>query len=252
MDHKQTPRAVRPRVAAFEYPATGALPRTTFGLNLALTRNVQDVSQTPRERLCGLGTISFVQTEMLLTPSDRLGTPHGHRPQRGTQQSDVVGVRAGDCSADRHTAGIGHDGSLDAKLTAIGGVFAGFFPRPTAPWSWNRPTLANAMRSRVAHHTFADIFSRSVERRVVGSIPESTDARCLTPRTAAATLSIDNRCATNRRCRWRRVGDWLAAARPLDCADTWVTTARIVPTFSQASAQNDYTNQSAYPPPCEE
>ena len=72
--YKKTPRAVRPRVAAFDYPATCALAGTTFDLNLALARNVQDVSQTPRERLRGLGTISFVQAEMLLASSDRLGT----------------------------------------------------------------------------------------------------------------------------------------------------------------------------------
>ena len=249
---KKTPCAVRPRVAAFDYPATCALAGMTFGLNLALARNVQDVSQTLSERLRGLGTISFVQAKMLLAPSDRLGTPHGHRPQRGTQQSDVVRVRAGDCNADRHAAGVGHDGSLDAELTAIGGVFAGFFPRPTVPWSWSRPTLANAMRFRVARHTFGDIFSRSDGRRAVGSILGSSDAPCWMNRTAAATPSTGSPCATNRRFRWRRLEDLLGGDRPSDCADTWVTAAPIFATFSPASAQTDRTNRNACLPPCEE
>ena len=247
---KKTPRAVCPRVAAFDYPATCALARTTFGLNLALARNVQNVSQTPGERLRGLGTISFVQAEMLLATSDRLGTLHRYRPQRGTQQSDVVRVRAGDCNADRHATGVGHDGSFDAELTAIGGVLAGFFPRPTAPWSWSRPAIANAMRFRVARHTSANIFSRSGRRLAVGPILESSDAPCLANRTAAATLSTGSPFATDRRFRWRRLADSREADRPSDCADTLATTALAAATFSPASAQTGRTNRDAYPPPC--
>ena len=218
---KKTPRAVRPGVAALDYPATCALAGTTFGLKLALARNVQDILQTPGECFRGLAAISLVQAEMLLIPSDRLGTPHRHRPQRGTQQSDVVSVRAGDCNADRHAAGVGHDGPFDAELTAIRGVFAGFFPRPTVPWSWSRPMLATAMRFRNVRHTFANIFSRSDRRRGDGPIPESTDAQCLKLRTAAAVPSTDSRYATDRGCRWRRTGDLRVADRPLDCDDTW-------------------------------
>jgi len=239
-------------VAAFDNPTPRALAPTTFDLDFALARNVRNISQTSGESLRGLAAITFVQAEMLFAPSHRLGSWHGHRLQRGLQERDVVRVRAGDRNADRHAASIGHDRSLDAELTAIGGVFAGFFPRPAAPWSWNRLTLANAMRFRVAHRRFADIFSKSNERRDAGSTPGSTDERCLRFRTAAAALSIGSRCATNRRCRWRRGGDSLAAARPWDCADTWATAAQTAATFSRASAQNDYTNRNAYPPPCEE
>ena len=249
---KKTPRAVRPGMAAFDYPATCALAGATFDLHLALARNMQNVSQMPRKRRRGLGTVAFVQAKMLLAPPNRLGTPHGHRPQRGLQQSDVVRIRAGNGDADRHAAGVGHDGPFDAELTAIRGVFAGFFPRPTVPWSWSRPTLANATRFRDVHHTFEDIFSRSDRRRGDGSILESTDARCSKLRTAAAVLSTDSRYATNRGCRWQRSADLREAARPSDCADNWATTAQTVATFFQASAQNDYTNRNSYSPPCEE
>ena len=250
--NKKTPRAVRPRVAAFDYPATCALAGTTFGLNFALARNVQNVSQTPRECLRGLGAVTFVQAKMLLAPSSRLRTPHGHRLQRGTQQSDVVRIRASDCDTDRHATSIGHDGSLDAELTAIGGVCAGFFPRPTVPWSWNRPTLANAMRFRVVRHTFADTFSRSGGRLAVDSIPESTDAPCSAHRTAAATLSTGSPFATDKRFRWQRRADSREADRPSDCADTLAAAVQAVATFSPASAQTDRTNRDAYPPPCRE
>lgn len=216
---KQTPGAVRPRVAAFDYPAACALTWTTFDSNFALTRNVQNVTQTSGESFRGFAAVAFVQAEMLFASSHRLGTRQGHRSQRGPQQRDVVSVCSSDRNADRHAAGVRHDGSFDAKLTAIGGVFAGFFPRPTAPWSWSRPTLANASRFHVWRRRFAGTFSRSGERHDDGPIPGSTDVRCLANRTAAATLSTGSRCATDRRCRWRLAGDSLAAVRPSDCVD---------------------------------
>jgi hypothetical protein len=249
---EQTPRAVRPGVAAFDHPTARALPRATFGLDFALARNVRDIAETSRERFRGPAAVTFVQAEMLSAPSDRLGTWHGNRSQCGTQQFDVVRVGAGDRDAQRHAATIGQDGSLDAELTAIGGVSAGFFPRPAAPWSWPRRVLANATRFRVAHHTFVDISSRSGGRRVVDSIPESSDAPCWTNRTEAATLSTGSPCATDKRFRWRRPADLLGAAHPSDCADTWATTALTAATFSPASAQTDRTNRDAYPPPCKE
>jgi hypothetical protein len=172
--------------------------------------------------------------------------------QRGPQQLDIVSVGAGDRDAQRHAAAVCHNGTLDAELTAIGGVFAGFFPRPTAPWSWLRPTLASATRSHVASHTFAGIFSTSDGRPGVGSIPESTDAPCWMNRTAAAMPSTGSPCVTDRRFRWRRPADLLWDDRPSDYADTWATAAPTAATSSPASAQTDRTNRNSCSPPCEE
>jgi len=247
--HKQAPRAVRPGVTSFDYPAASTLPGATLWLDFALTRDVRNITEASGESFCGPTAVAFVQTEMLPTPSGRLGTRQGNRLQRGTQQLDVVSVGTGDRDAQRHAATIRHDRSLDAELTAISRVFAGFFPRPTAPWSWLRPVLASAIRSRVACHTFADIFSRSDEISGVGSIPESTDAPCWASRTVAAMPSTGSPYATDRRFRWQRPADLLGADLPSDCADTWATTAPTVATFSPASAQTDRTNCIAYPPP---
>ena len=246
---KQTTCSVRPRVAAFDHPTASALPGATFRLDFALTRDVWNISEASRESFRGPTAVALVQAEMLPVPSDRLGTRHGHRLQRSPQQSDVVGVGASDRDADRYAAGIGHDRAFDAELTAIGWVFAGFFPRPTVPWSWPRPMLANAIRFRVARHTSANISSRTGRRRAVGSILESSDAPCLANRIAAATLSTGSLFATDRRFRWRRLADSHEADRPSDCADTLATTARTAATFSPASAQTDRTNCIAYPPP---
>jgi hypothetical protein len=130
--------------------------------------------------------------------SDATGLPGQDGPPRRR------GVGTGDRDAQRHATAIGHDGSLDAKFTAIGGVFTA---PPAAPWSWPRRVLASARRSRVARHTFADIFSRSDGRPGGGSIPESTDVPCWTSRTGAATPSTGSPCATERRFPWRRPAD---------------------------------------------
>jgi len=246
---KQTPRTVRPRVATFDHPTASALSSATLHLHFAFTRNVRYISKASRKRFRGTTAVAFVQTEMLPTPSDRLGTRQGNRLQRSTQQFDVVSVGTGDRDAQRHAAAVRHDRSLDAELTAIGGVFAGFFPRPTVPWSWLRLTLAIASRSRVSCHTFAGIVSKSDGTPGVGSILESTDAPCWMNRTAAATPSTDSPCATDRRFHWRRPADSLGGDRPFDCADTWATAAPTVATFSPASAQTDRANCIAYQPP---
>jgi hypothetical protein len=250
--HQQTPCAVRPGMISFDHPTASALSSPALWFDFALTRDVRNVAETSGESLRGPTAVTFVQTEMLSAPSGRLGTRYGYRLQRGPQQRDIVSIGASDRDAQRHAAAVRHDGAFDTELTAIGGVFAGFFPRPTAPWSWLRPTLASATRSRVSCHTFAGTVSRSDGRPGVGSIPESTDGPCWRNRTAAATPSTGSPCATDRRFHRRRPANLLGGDRPSDYADTWATAALIVATFSPASAQTDRTNRNAYSPPCEE
>jgi len=249
---KQTSCAVCPGVTAFDDPAGGTLPSAPLHLSFALSGNVQNIAEASRESLCGLAAVSFVQAHVLLGSSSGLGTGHGNRLQCGTQQRSVVSVGPGDGDPQRHTAAIGYDGPLDAQLTAIGRVFAGFFPHLTALWSWSRPLLANASRFRDAYHRFVDTSSRIDGRRVVGSIPGSIDVPCSANRTAVATPSIDSPSATDRKYHWLRPADSPEAAHPSDCADTGATTVRTAATFSRASAQIDLSNRNSYPPPCKE
>lgn len=249
---QQTPCAVRPGMTAFDHPTASALSSSTLWLDFALARDVRNIAETSGESLRGTTAVTFVQTEMLSASYGRLGTRYGHRLQRGPQQRDVVSVGASDRNAQRHSAAVRHDGTLDTELTAIGGVFAGFFPHPTALWSWLRPTLASATQSRVSCHTFAGIVSRGDERLGVGSIPESTDAPCWMNRTAAATPSTGSPSATGRRFHWRRPVDLPGGDRLSDYADTWATAVPTAATFSPASAQTDHTNRNACSPPCEE
>jgi len=250
--HKQTPRAVCPGVTSFDHPATSALSRTSFGLDFSLTRNVRDVAAASGESLGRPAAVAFVQAEVLPASSARLGTGHRHRLQRGTQQLGVVSIGASDRNSQRHAASVCHDRAFDAKLTAIRRVWAGFFPHPTVPWSWYRPATASATQSRDARHTVADSSSRSVGRRDVDSIPESTDVPCWESRIVAATPSIGNLYARDKRCRWPHPADLLGAGRPSDFVDISATVAPDVATSSGAFARTDRTNCNAYIPPCEE
>jgi hypothetical protein len=106
------------------------------------------------------------------------------------------------------------------------------------------------MRFHGGRHTFEGTFSRSDKKRVVGSIPGSTDARCWTNQIAAATLSTGSQFATDKRFRWQRLADSREVARPWDSGDTLATTAPTAATFFPASTQTDHTNCNAYLPPC--
>ena len=249
---KQAPRTVCPGVAAFDHPAAGTLPGATRCWNFTLAGNVWSIAEESRDGYRGPAAISLVQTQMLLGSSGRLGTRDGNRSQCFTQQFGVVNVGTSERDAQRHAAGIRYDGSLDAQFTPIGRVFTGFFPHLTAPWSWSRPMLANASRCRGESHTFSDTSSRSDGRRVVGSIPESTDGPYLVNRTVAARLSTGSPFAADKRYRLQRLADSHEAVRPSDCAHTSAATPRIAATFSRAFAQTDQTNRDAYAPPCKE
>lgn len=249
---QQTPCAVRPGMTAFHDPTPSALPGATLGMHFAFTGDVRNIAEASCESLRGTTAVTLVQTEMLFASSGRPGARNGDRLQRGSQEFRIVSIGASDRDANWHATRVRDNGTFDAELTAIGGVFPGFFPRRAVPWSWPRPTLATAIRSRVWRHTFAGIASRSDERCVVGSIPESTDARCWTSRTAAATLSTGSRCATGRRFHQRHRADLPEDDRPSDYVDTWATAAPTAATFSPASAQTDHSNRNAFLPPCEE
>ncbi len=250
---KKTPRTVRPGVAAFDYPATGALPGTTFGLNLALAGNVQRCNRKRRARVSvGWPQYPLSRHRCCLRPSDRLGTRHGNRSQRGPQQSERRERWPGDGNAQRHAAAVGHDRSLDAQLTAIGGVFAGFFPRPTAPWSWSRPRLP----------TPADSASRVIDLQTL--LPEAMEDA-----SSAPFLEVSMHRARRTELRRQRLP---LAARPQQIEDAVGNASQIHPRppalptapipgqqrleppphFLRHLRKPTTPIATAYPPPCKE
>ena len=173
-------------------PSGGHAARATFRLLFALTRDVEFVTEASGKNLRGPAAVAFVQAEVLLAPPHRLGTREGNRCQRGPQQLGIVGVGTGHRNAQWHTAAIGHDRSLDAQFTAIGGVFTGFFATQRCLGHGPvqcLPTPSDAA-SRVVR--FAGTFFRSDGIPEVEPIPGSTDARCWARRIAAATPSTGN------------------------------------------------------------
>jgi hypothetical protein len=249
---KKTSCAVGPGMTAFDHPTMCAAAGMPPHSNLAFARHVQDILQLSGQCFRRLRHIAFVQAEMLFATAAGFRSRHGHRTQRSLQERNVMGVGGGHGHADGHAAGVSYNRPFDAQLTTICGIFAGFFPRPAAIWSSSRPGLANAKRFPAVHHTFADIFSRNDRRHDYGSIPESTDAPCLTRQTAAAKPSIDSRYARDKGFHRRLAEDWPVDGRLLDYGDTWAEAAPIAATFFPAFAQNDYTNHKTFSPPCVE
>ncbi len=72
----------------------------------------------------------------MMIPTSR-GARASHRDARqsGFEKFLVVNIRALDGHGQGNAATIGEHRTLHAEFTAICGIFAGFFPRPAAPWS---------------------------------------------------------------------------------------------------------------------
>lgn len=142
--HQQAAGAVHPRMGSFHHPASGALSSTTAASFFASTLNVRDVPEPPDTLLAGFAEIALVEAQMLPLTAGAAGARQRNRTQRDLQQFLIVDVGARDGDTQRHAAAIRQHRPFDAELTAIGGVFAGFFPRPAVTSSALRPTLAIA------------------------------------------------------------------------------------------------------------
>ncbi len=144
---------------------------------------------------------------MLQATTARARPLQWNRTQRRLQKCLVVSVGAGDGNSQRDAAAVGEHRTLHAELTAIGRVFAGFFPRPAATSSSPRLPLASATRSHSSRRTCVSTTSRTAARCPTAPTPESTDAWYWTTRRVVAKLSTGSPFAANSRCRRRRPAD---------------------------------------------
>jgi hypothetical protein len=250
--HQQAPCPVSPRVTSFDDPTAGSLSGATrFGFS-ATWWNMWYVAVAASQTFNRFAEVPFVQTEMLLASSLRLGTRYGNRSQRSAQKFLIVRVRAVDGDAQRHASRVGEHRTLDAQLTAIGGVFAGFFPHPREPWSSCHPATASANQSPDVGRRPSDMLSKTSGKCHAAPILESSDAPCSAHRTAVARLSTGNLYAVDKGCRPPHTANSRADAHLCGCERTWATTAPNVARVFRASAQIDPANRNAYTPPCHE
>src|SRR5688572_8767704 len=133
--HEDAAVSVKPRRDTLDHPTPGALaPHALFGLLLAPRADVRHVAVTAELLANRVAIVALVEAQMSSTPRSRRARNRNAEERRGKKLL-VVCIGAADRQTDRHAAAVGENRPFDAQLTAIGGVFAGFFPRPAAPWS---------------------------------------------------------------------------------------------------------------------
>src|SRR5688572_16353656 len=248
--YQQAACAVRPGVCRLDDPSAGALALSSSALLFVATANVRPVAAAPRDRQRGFPKVSLVEAQMLQVMTARARPLQRNRTQRRLKKFLVVGVGPGDGNSQRDAAAVGEHRTLHAELTAIGRVFAGFFPRPAATSSSPRLQLASAKRFHNSRRTGVSTTSRIAAKCPTAPTPESTDARCWRRRTVVAELSTGSQFAANNKCRRPRPANSRAAAPLWDWRDTWATAAPTASTTSPASTQISRPNRNACTPPC--
>ncbi len=156
--HQDAPEAVQPTVGAFHHPAPGFEPSLSFdGLRLlAPTADVGGEAELVHDAAHLLKVVALVQAQpqgrILRMGLVRTGcrSRHGQAVHRGPHQFHVVAVGPVHRQAHRNALGFSQQAALDAPLASVGGVGAGFSPRPRAIWSWRRPCSTPGWQPRHA------------------------------------------------------------------------------------------------------
>ena len=130
--HQDAPETVQPAVSAFHHPAPGFEPSLLFD-GLCLFASTADVGGEA-ELLQGAAHLGEVLAPVQAHTLGMLwaghGSGHGQAVHRGSHQLHVVAVGPIHRQTHRNALGFGQQAALDASLTSIGGVGAGFPPPP--------------------------------------------------------------------------------------------------------------------------
>ena len=249
--HEDAAVAIEPRRDAFDNPTSGTLAQhALFGLLLAPRANVRHIAPATDPPTDRFAVVTFVEAQMLPT-AGALGARQRDAIERIEEKFLVVGVGAADRKTKRHAAAVGENRPLDSQLTAIGRVFAGFFPRPAVPWSSNHRRSANSNRCLAGDRSARAFSATPCQTRPARSTLESSDARCCRCRTRVAVPSTDSPCGAHRRCRSSPAADWPAVDHLVANSHTWVTTEQSDAKMHRTSANSIHeTPSSPAPPPC--
>lgn len=249
--NQEPARSVGPRVRCLDHPASSFLPGSAAALFFATTSDVRNVPEAFRRGGRRLAKVPFVETQMLLQVLSTFSS-NGYRSKRVSQKPLIVSVGAGNRDAQRNAAGIGQDRSLDTELTAVGGIFPGFFPRPAATWWSRHRELASATRCLVSDRISAAPVSKTAAKYPGVSTLGSSDVRYWGCQIVAGVLSTGSRSATDKESRWRQHADSRGVAQPLSVVDISAARAQAAAKVFRASKQTCPANRSAYTPPCKQ
>jgi hypothetical protein len=129
--HEQAAVAIEPRSCALDDPTAGAFALRALRSDFFAARFDMWLVTTPTQTLAvRFAVVAEIAAQILATTAPRRGPAHGNAIERFEEQLHVMRVRAAYGHADGHAAAVGEDRALDAQLTAIGGISAGFFSPP--------------------------------------------------------------------------------------------------------------------------
>ncbi len=226
--------SIHPTVCPFSHPAASLKPRgTPDQLCLLATRaNMRREPEFPRQVTHFVEVIPFVQTQVLRLVQRRPGSFHGNAFDRLPRKLEVVDVCSRHGQSHRNTVRLGEQTSLGAGFGPIRGVWAGFSPRPAAPWSWPRPCSAKTSSTPSVRRTLPIRPATISGTPPPASIPETADAPLNSNKSPwRSTHSIGSRFAPQKESHpWRP--DHLAGADPARadlCSHAPATTAPQTP-----------------------
>src|SRR5512147_392300 len=173
--HQEPAKPIHPTMGALDDPAACLLASIRAEILGFFTAgaDVRGEAKFAKELTNLLIVIALVQTHAL-RPLGRGLRALNHRTFQGAPcQFHVMPVGTIDSYAEGYPMTLRQHTPLDALLTPISGVGAGFFPRLRAPWSSPRPYSANPNRCREVHRTVQHRSATSAETHPRPSIPET-------------------------------------------------------------------------------
>jgi hypothetical protein len=153
--HEQAAKAIHPGMRPFHHPAACFEPGFSFdGLDLfPAGANVCGKAEFAQDVAHLVVVIALRQAHPLRLLLGWLGTVDDDAFDGRPHQFHIVAIGSLNRETDWHPLPLREQAALHAALAPVGGIGAGFFPRPTALWSWPHLSRASPSRSRRAHQT---------------------------------------------------------------------------------------------------
>src|SRR5262249_55129778 len=208
---EQLATAVEPRGRPFDDPSARLCPVPARAALLAATANMRDVAATAAGVFGIRVVVAFVQAEMLLGVGRG---PHDARVQQLADRFLVRPIRRSEGNGDGHPGAVGEMMALGAGLRAIGGIGAGFFPRPAGLCATTRLRTATATAGPRRDHSAGASASRWLRNTPPRPSAGTADGLWSPSRTPAARPSTDSRCAARRAPRRGRAAAAATAVLP--------------------------------------
>ena len=217
--HQQLAEAVEPRVRAFDYPATRALPLPTSAGFFSALSHMRCVTALLHGLRGGTPRIALVRTQVLPPSAAGLGAHDHNAVQSGRQQFDIMPVGPADDKGQRDASTVHQQAALAAFFSPDRWGYCPPLPGPAELCLAFHQCFATPRQSPPFHHTRPNRLAIRPERTLAHASVESVCGWRWRYQMTWAVPSTGNRCAAHRQCRRRFDGRPMACARRRDAVD---------------------------------